>query len=234
MRVSIKYSAFSLLVFSTLAFGQVEKNVGDFNKVTSFDQIDVFLIKSAENKVILNGKDAHDVELINKKGELKIRMPFLKMLDGDDVSVTVYFKSISAVEANEGSRIACGDNIKTTFFDIKAKEGSEIKLLLEVEKLTVRTANGSKVSTGGSSNDQDVLVSSGGYYEASGLKTKLTNITANAGGTALIYATELVDAKVRAGGKITISGNPKQINKDIIAGGTICTAAEAKQLYFKH
>jgi hypothetical protein len=160
-------------------------------------------------------------------------MPFLKMLDGDDVSVTIYFKSISAVEANEGSRIACGDNIKTTFFDIKAKEGSEIKLLLEVEKLTVRTANGSKVLIGGSSNDQDVLVSSGGYYEASGLKTKLTNITANAG-TDLIYATELVDAKVRAGGKITISGNPKQINKDIIAGGTICTAAEAKQLYFKH
>lgn len=67
MRVSIKYSAFSLLVFSTLAFGQVEKSVGDFNKVTSFDQIDVFLIKSAENKIILNGKDAHDVELIKKK-----------------------------------------------------------------------------------------------------------------------------------------------------------------------
>jgi hypothetical protein len=30
-----------------------------------------------------------------------------------------------------------------------------------------------------------------------------------------------VEAKVRAGGSITIYGKPKQINKNILAGGTI-------------
>jgi hypothetical protein len=217
-----------LLVFSAVAFAQETKNVGDFNKVTSFDRIDVFLVPSDENKVQLDGKDKEDVELVNKNGELKIRMPLLKMLDGDNISVTVYYKKITAVEANEGSRIACGDKIESVTFDIIAKEGSEVKLILDVEKLNVRTANGSKVELEGTADIQDVLVNSGGIYEAPDFKTEQTKITVNAGGIALIYATELVDAKVRAGGNITISGNPKQINKDIIAGGTICTVKEAK------
>ena len=36
-----------------------------------------------------------------------------------------------------------------------------------------------------------------------------------------VYATDLVDAKTRAGGEITIYGKPKQINEKKIAGGTI-------------
>ena len=217
----MKKIIYSLLIVSSMAFGQNEKNVGDFNKVTSFDRIDVFLIPSDENKVQLDGKGADEVEFVNKNGELKIRMSFTKLLDGDNISVTVYYKSLTAVEANEGSRIACGDKISSVVFDVIAKEGSEIKLILDVEKLNVRSANGSKVLLEGNSDIQDVLVNSGGIYEAEKLESQITTISCNAGGEATIFATNSVDAKVRAGGDITIFGKPKQINKKIIAGGTI-------------
>jgi len=212
---------FSLLIFSSTAFGQIEKNVGDFTKVTAFDQIDVYLEPSNENKVIIEGKDANEVELVNKNGELKIRMSLTKMLDGDDISVTVYFNELTAVEANEGSRIACGNVIKSNSFEIIAKEGSQIKLLLNVNRLTARTANGSKVSLEGNAKNQEVIVNSGGIYEAKNLKTSQTIITGNAGGEADVFATDFVDAKVRAGGTITIYGKPKQIDQKIIAGGSI-------------
>jgi hypothetical protein len=65
------------------------------------------------------------------------------------------------------------------------------------------------------------LVNSGGVYEAEKLITQQTIITSNAGGEADIYATNFVDAKVRAGGDITIYGKPKQINQKVIAGGSI-------------
>ncbi len=220
----MKKIVFSFLVFSSIAFGQVEKNVGDFTKVTSFDQIDVILIKSDENKVVIDGKEADEVELVNKSGELKIRMPLEKILGGDHISVTVYFKNITAVEANEGSRIACGDKLESIAFDINAKEGSQMRLTLDVEKLNARVANGSKINISGTADVQDVLVNSGGIYEAQGLKTKITSVTANAGGEADIFATDLVDAKVRAGGDITIFGKPKQINQKVIAGGNIVEA----------
>ena len=109
----MKKIIYSLLIVSSFAFAQETKNIGDFNKVTSFDRIDVFLIPSDENKVQLDGKDKEEVELVNKNGELKIRMPLTKLLDGDNISVTVYYKNLTAVEANEGSRIACGDKISS-------------------------------------------------------------------------------------------------------------------------
>ncbi len=217
----MKKLVFSLLIFSSIAFGQIEKNVGDFTKVTAFDQIDVYLEPSNENKVVIEGKDANEVELVNKNGELKIRMSLTKMLDGDDISVTVYFNELTAVEANEGSRIACGNLIKSNSFEIIAKEGSQIKLLLNVNRLTARTANGSTVSLEGNAKSQEVIVNSGGIYEAKNLKTSQTIITGNAGGEADIFATDFVDAKVRAGGTITIYGKPKQIDQKIIAGGSI-------------
>ena len=213
---------FSLLAISSMAFGQIEKKPGDFNKVTAFDRIDVMLIPGNENIVQLDGKNADDVELVNKNGELKIRMPLTKLLDGENISVTVYYKSLTAVEANEGSRIACGDKIKATSFDIIAKEGSEVKLILDVEKLKVKVKNGSTVDLQGDAITQEAVVNSGGRYLAPGLITNQTSITVTAGGEALVFATDIVNAKVRAGGKITINGEPKQINKDIVAGGTIC------------
>ncbi|MGC4040911.1 MAG: head GIN domain-containing protein [Flavobacterium sp.] len=217
----MKKLIFSLLVFSSLAFGQVEKRPGDFHKITSFDQIDVFLVPGNENIVQIEGNKANQVELVNKNGELKIRMPLLQMLDGDNISVTVHYKDIDAVEANEGSRIACGDKIEGTSFDVIAKEGSEVKLILDVDKLNVRTANGSTVTISGTAKVQDVVSNSGGIYQAEKLQTQQTTIACNAGGEADIFATELVEAKVRAGGDIMIYGKPKKINQKVVAGGSI-------------
>lgn len=217
----MKKIVYSLLLISSVAFSQTEKKVGDFLKITAFDQIDVFLIPSSENKVVLNGSGSEQVELVNKNGELKIRMPLTKLLKGDDISATVYYKKIEAVEANEGSRIASEATFKATSFDIIAKEGSQVKIKLDVDKLTVRVANGSSISVSGKAKNQDVLVNSGGTYEAEKLVSNQIVITSNAGGEADIFATDLVDAKVRAGGDITIYGKPKQINQKVIAGGTI-------------
>lgn len=211
----------AVLFISQHAISQVEKQVGDFNKVTSFDQIDVLLIPAKETKVILSGEGSKDVELINKNGELKIRMPLNQLLKGNAVSATVYYVKIDAVEANEGSRIAGETALKATNFDISAKEGSEIKLKLNVDKVTTKASAGSKIYLEGKAKDQDVLINSGAIIKADKLVTNKTVITANAGGKGDVFATDFVDAKVRAGGKILIFGKPKKIEKKVVAGGTI-------------
>lgn len=217
----MKNLVYSLLLISQIGFSQAEREVGSFSKVTSFDQIDVLLIPSDENKVILSGAGSEEVELINKNGELKIRMPLTKLLAGDNVSATVYYTNLEAIEANEGSRISSEAVFESTTFDVKAKEGAQIKIKIDVDRLTLRVANGAVINIEGSAKNQDVLVNSGGVYEAEKLITQQTIITSNAGGEADVYATNFVDAKVRAGGDITIYGKPKQINQKVIAGGSI-------------
>lgn len=210
----------AFLIFS-FSFSQVEKNLGEFQKVTTFDQIDVQLIKSSENKIIIKGNKANEVEVVNKNGELKIRMPLTQLLQGDAISATLYYTNLEAVEANEGSRIASNDVFTGTHFYIILKEGSQIELNLEVDKLTARVANGSILELEGTADYADVLVNSGGEYEADELITKQTTVTTNAGGEAEVYATDYVNAKVRAGGDILIYGKPKQIDQKTIAGGSI-------------
>ena len=217
----MKKLVYFLLFITSISFSQTEKEVGNFNKVTSFDKIDVVLVPSSENKVLLNGSGSNEVELVNKNGELKIRLPLTRLLSGDNISATVYYKKLDAVEANEGSRISSEATFNSTAFDIIAKEGSEIKIKIAAERVTVKVSNGSKVQLEGKATNQDVLINSGGIYEAEKLITSQTIITANAGGEATVYATDFVDAKVRAGGNITIYGKPKQINQKIVAGGRI-------------
>ena len=62
-----------LIVFAQLAYSQITKNFGDFSSVKAYDRINVTLVKSNESKVEIKGDDS-DVEIVNKNGELKIRM----------------------------------------------------------------------------------------------------------------------------------------------------------------
>jgi len=221
----MKKIIYSLSFLCSLVFAQVEKSVGDFTKVTSFDKIDVLLLSGTENKVILNGTNSEEVELINNNGELKIRMPLTKMLSGDAISVTVYYKKLNALEANEGSRISCETKIIAIGFDIITKEGAEIVLNnLIADKLKVRCGAGSIVTIKGTVKNQDILANSGAKYDGQDCVTQQTTVTVNAGGIANINALDLVDAKTRAGGTITIYGKPKQINQKSVAGGKIIQA----------
>lgn len=217
----MKKLLFILLLISSLTYAQTEKKVGDFNKVTAFDQITVELIASEENKVVLSGTNSDVVEVVNKNGELKLRMPLTNLLKGNQVNAKVYYTDLTAIEANEGSQISSDSSIKAIGFDIIAKEGSKIDINLEVSNLNVKITSGGIVKTAGTAKNQDVVISAGAIYEAKELTTEQTVISINAGGEAAIFATELVDAKARAGGDIMIYGNPSQVNKKTFAGGRI-------------
>jgi PIN domain nuclease of toxin-antitoxin system len=217
----MKKLLFSVLLISSLTYAQTEKKVGDFHKVTAFDQITVELIASEENRVELSGTNSEEIEVVNNNGELKLRMPLTKLLKGNQVKAKVYYTDLDAVEANEGSQISNEASIQSTNFDIIAKEGAKIDISLDVAKATVKITSGGIVKTEGTAKNQDVVVSAGAIYEGKDLVTEQTSISINAGGEAAVFATQLVDAKARAGGEIMIYGNPTQVNKKTFAGGRI-------------
>lgn len=208
--------------FSQLISAQVSKSLGDFTTVKVFDQINVTLVKANENKIEIRGEKAGDVEVVNKNNDLKIRMKFTKLLQGEDIEATVYYKgSIDKVEASEGAFVGSSDTFKATAFEISAKEGATVKLNLAVSKLNSTSGSGGILELTGTATNHDVVLKSGGILKGKNLETSQTTIAINAGGEADIYATELVQAKTRAGGDINIYGNPKQVNENKTAGGRI-------------
>jgi hypothetical protein len=161
------------------------------------------------------------VEIINKNGNLKIRMALRKLLEGENVSAKLYFQQINEINASEGSYIICDTPIKQTALKVDAKEGAEVRLVLDVKKANLRAVTGGILKIKGNATNSDVSLGTGGILQGMDLETVQTTIKITTGGEADVRASELVDAKVRAGGNIMVFGSPQQINKSITLGGTI-------------
>lgn len=212
---------FCLLAYTTFAQKPVEKQVGDFEEVKVFDLIEINLIKSTENKVVITGVDTDDVEIINKKGKLKIRMKLDRIYDGTQTFVEVYYTKIATIDANEGAVIVSNETITQPYLELKAQEGGRIIVGLEVENLDCKAVSGGIIEASGKATHQDVVLNTGGIYEGEKLVTEQTKVKVSAGGNATVSASVLADAKVRAGGFIEIHGNPKTVKKDKLFGGKI-------------
>jgi hypothetical protein len=211
----------AFVFLSQLTNAQVTRNLGDFDEVKVFDKINVKLILSSENKVVITGDRANEVETVNKNGELKIRMPFPQLLSGNNIIVKLYFKNIESISASEGSSVTSEADFKQTMLDLNAKSGALINIEIDVEKVNVKASAGGIINISGKAINQDAAITSGGILKATDLHTTQTSISVAAGGKAEINAITLVDAKVKAGGSIFIYGKPKQINKEVFIGGTI-------------
>jgi hypothetical protein len=209
-------------VFLTqFTFAQTTIELKDFDDLKVFDKLSVTLIASNENKAVITGVSQSKVEVVNKNGLLKIRMPLTKMMTGDEAKVTLYFKKIQSIDANEGSSVSSADIFKQTSLILNSQEGARISVSLDVDKTIIKATTGGIVVVTGQAVTQSVSVSYGGVFNGKELETSQTTVSIFAGGNADVNATTLVDAKVKSGGTIFIYGNPKEIKQETVIGGTI-------------
>lgn len=211
----------SFVLISQFSFSQTTIELKDFDDVKVFDKLSITLVASTENKAVITGTSQSKVEVVNKNGLLKIRMPLTKLMTGDEAKVTIYFKKIQSIDANEGSEVTCGDTFKQTSFMVGVQEGAKISINLDVDKAEIKAYSGGIVEVKGKAVTQSILINSGGIVKANEFETSQTTVSLSAGGSADVKASNLVDAKVKAGGTVTIYGKPKELRQQTFAGGTI-------------
>jgi hypothetical protein len=148
-------------------------------------------------------------------------MKLSKLLKGENIEATVYYKNIDQVEASEGSYVGSADTFSATSFEAYSKEGAIIKLTLDVKKLKSKATSGSTLELSGKATNHDNTILSGGKLKGKDLATAQTTVSISAGGEADITATDFVDAKTKAGGTINVYGGAKQVNQKTFAGGKI-------------
>lgn len=210
-----------LISFSILAQNPIEKTVGEFSELKVYDLIEVELIKSDEDKVVISGKNKNDVIVNNKNGTLKIKMKLEEVFDGSNTKVKLYYTKIDVIDGNEGAKIYSNDEIEQFEIDLNAQEGAEIKVKVNVKYINVRAVTGGDVHASGTAKYQDISIYTGGDYHGEELKTEHTEVSIRAAGEAYVNATKKVTAKVRAGGDIFIYGNPDNIDESRVLGGRI-------------
>jgi hypothetical protein len=216
-----KLALILLVLVSTFGRAQVTRNVGDFTNISIFDKIKVVLISADENKVELDGVNAAEVEVINKNGTVKLRMPLAKFLSGERVEAKIYYTELNSILAAEGSKVSAETIIKSDALLIETKEGALVNLNIETENLKLKVYTGSEIKLKGTTHYLDALVHTGADLKAKELSARHALVNVNTGGIATVTATEYLSAKVVAGGSVFVYGNPEKLEQSVTAGGTI-------------
>ena len=210
------------LLVSSFSMAQITQVMNEFREVKVFDGISVNLVKAKENKVIITGEDVNDVAVVNRNGRLKIRMEIDKAFNGYETFVEVHFtEDLDLIDVNENAFLASDHVFEQTAIELRAQEGAELDVDLNVDKATVRAYSGGEIVSEGKAVNQKIVINSGGQYNGSQLRTEQTEVSVSAGGRAKVNASELVEAKVKAGGTIKVFGNPKVLDTQKLFGGKI-------------
>jgi hypothetical protein len=211
-------SLISITVFSQRT---ITKNIGDFHKLKVFDLLEVNLIQSSENKIVIKGSNIDHVKIVNQNGRLKIRMETGTRFEGEDTFINLYFSSVATLDANEGATIIYKGVIKRDEIKLKAQEGGKIKTGLHVDRAVIKAVSGGIVEVFGEADYQEIQLNSGGVFKGRELVTRTTKIGITAAGVADVNATKMVKVRITAGGDVNIYGNPKEIDDKKLAGGRI-------------
>jgi hypothetical protein len=203
-----------------ISFSQNSRNVGDFNSLKVYDKITVEIVHSDENRVEISDR-ADEIQVVNKNGELKIKMSPTNFMSGDNVNVTVFYKSLDDIQASQGSTISSNEVIESKMLSLTSNEGSKINLEINAERLNVKANSGGILNISGKANSQDIVVNSAGKFYGKEIDSEVATVSANAGGTAELNTTQSISATLRAGGVITVYGNPSERKVQKVFGGKI-------------
>lgn len=216
---------FTLLTIltSTLVLSQrtIDTEVGDFDKIKVFDLIEVNVIQSDENRIMIKGRNVDDIVWMNKDGVLKLRMQLDKKFRGEDTFIEVYYTDLRVIDGNEGAKITCNEMVSQGKIELRAQEGAKIHIGMDVDYADVRAVTGGIVEASGLAKNQSIVLNTGGIFEGKALRTSNSEVKISAGGEAEVFASDRIDINVKAGGDVTVYGQPKKVNKSTFVGGRV-------------
>src|SRR5690606_33528477 len=173
-----KLYTWSLLVLPLLTFAQriIDTEVGEFKEIKVFDLIEVNLIQSDENKIMIKGWNVDDIIWTNKKGVLKLRMQLDKKFQGEDTMIEVYYTNLDVIDGNEGAQITCNEMVQKSKIELRAQEGAKIHIGMDVDYADIRAVTGGIVEASGLAKNQTVVLNTGGIFDGRDLRTANTDI----------------------------------------------------------
>jgi hypothetical protein len=218
----IVFLSLFLTTFLVSAQTTITKKLGEFSTIKVFNGIDLELVKSDENKIIITGEKAEKVNIKSKNNTLKVSLRFPETTADGKVKATLYYVSkLKIIDANEGATIT-GKGIEQPQIEIKAQEGAFINMVVNVKHLKVKTSSGAVIKLSGSTKNQTVDANLGGMYHGYKLSVSdLNYVRAGSGSKVEVQSGETLDAKVSFGGSIFYKGTPEVFKDKKVIGGVI-------------
>ena len=211
----------ALVVLPNLLSAQTERKIGDFQKLSVYDGINVELIKSDTNRVEINGKNTAYIVVKNKNGDLKIRLSVERRFSGNRTKVSVFYKNLYSVISHEGANVFSKDTIKQADLNLKANSGSRQNMIVKLNTLQATATAGAKINIKGLVKYQELSATTGAEIMVSKVQNEEANVVSTTG--ALIDVSTIKDLKVNSkiGGIINVHTKTDKITEKISVGGAV-------------
>lgn len=211
----------ALVVLPNLLSAQTERKIGDFQKLSVYDGINVELIKSDTNRVEITGKNTAYIVVKNKNGDLKIRLSVERRFSGNRTKVSVFYKTLYSIISHEGANIFSKDTINQADLNLKANSGSRQNMIVKLNTLQATATAGAKINIKGIAKYQELSATTGAEIMASKMENEEANAVSTTG--ALIDVATTKDLKVngKIGGIINVHTKTDKITEKISVGGAV-------------
>jgi hypothetical protein len=201
------FAAFNLLA------AQKTVQLKEFKTVSVSGDIQLALIKSTENKAVIENGD-EEIQIQDSGNSLAI--------SGDGTLVIYYTAVLESISAGSDTVVTCNDEIKGKNFNLSAAADSKVKLNVNVKKLNVAAGADSQVKIDGKSELMVAAIASDAQFSVKDLDLENVQIVLASDAQAIITAKGTVDATVASDGQLTIYGNPKKVN-EVKSGDAVIT-----------
>ena len=211
----------ALVVLPNLLSAQTERKIGDFQKLSVYDGINVELIKSDTNRVEINGKNTAYIVVKNKNGDLKIRLSVERRFSGNRTKVSVFYKSLYSVISHEGANVFSKDTINQADLNLKANSGSRQNMIVKLNTLQATATAGAKINIKGLAKYQELSATTGAEIMVSKVENEEANVVSTTGALIDVSTTQDLKVNSKIGGIINVHTKTDKITEKISVGGAV-------------
>ena len=211
----------TLFFIPSILLAQTERKIGDFQKLSVYDGINVELIKSDANRVEITGKNTAFIVVKNKNGDLKIRLSVEKRFSGNRTKVSVFYKNVYSIISHEGANVFSKDTITQADLKLKANSGSRQNMIVKLNTLDAVATAGAKINISGESKYQNLSAATGSEILASKLENEEANVISTTGALIDVSSSKDLELNSKIGGIINVHTKTDKIIEKISVGGTV-------------
>lgn len=210
------------VVLGNSVFSQaISEPISDFNEIKVFNGIEVRLVPSDENRIVITGHSKEKVKYDLVENRLELRLSLENIWADDNTMVKVYFRKLQVIDANEKSVVHLDGEMLGSNLVFRAQEGASVFAKIDALKQSSKAITGGQVHLNGIVKNQEIQINTGGQFFGKNLKSQSTTVSISAGGNAEVYAEQYCNATARLGGTIRIFGNPGELDRKTSLGGNI-------------
>ncbi|KQB41680.1 head GIN domain-containing protein [Flavobacterium aquidurense] len=196
---------------------------GDFTKVSVSNAIDLVIIQSDSNEIVVEADDNLQKEITTKveNGTLLIKCKYGSFHDVTKKKVTVKMPKIDKLDASSASTVMSQGLLQGEHIDLETSSAATMDVNVEYDNITVDSGSGSTLSLKGKALRIKTSASSGSSINANKLLANEVDAEASSGASTNVHPIVSLKAKASSGASINYDVAPKTIEKTASSGGSI-------------